>query len=104
MAGPDARLTGRAVWETITFLLNGIVFIITGLEVPLLLRNLAPATAIRLVGIGIVVSLVLGAVRALWIYPTSCLACLPRPETRPTRLFAPSLVLSCSGIRGLFSL
>src|SRR6266571_4098141 len=24
--GPDARLTGRAVWETITFLLNGVVF------------------------------------------------------------------------------
>ena len=39
--GPDARLTGRAVWETITFLLNGFVFIITGLEVPLLLRALA---------------------------------------------------------------
>ena len=41
--GPDARLTGRAVWETITFLLNGLVFIITGLEVPQLLRALAPA-------------------------------------------------------------
>src|SRR5216683_1360877 len=104
MAGPDVRLTGRGVWETITFLLNGIVFIITGLEVPLLLRNLAPATAIRLVGIGIVVSLVLVAVRALWIYATSFLACLLRPETRPTRLFAQSLVLSWSGMRGVVSL
>ena len=34
MAGPDTRLTGRAVWETLTFLLNGIVFIITGLRCP----------------------------------------------------------------------
>jgi len=38
--GADARLTGRAVWETITFLLNGFVFIAMGLEVPLLFRAL----------------------------------------------------------------
>ena len=43
--GADARLTGRAVWETITFLLNGFVFLVTGLEVPLLLRTLTPALA-----------------------------------------------------------
>ena len=68
MMGADARLTGRAVWETITFLLNGMVFIITGLEVPFLLRSLDPSTAIRLVGIGLIVSLVLIVVRALWIF------------------------------------
>src|SRR5258708_8429220 len=90
MGGRDVRVSGRAVWETLTFLLNGIVFIVTGLEVPLLLRDLAPATAARLVGIGIVVSLVLVGVRALWIFPTSYLACRLRPDTRPTRLFAPS--------------
>src|SRR5207249_3260337 len=33
--GADARLAGRAVWETITFLLNGFVFLVTGLQVPL---------------------------------------------------------------------
>jgi Na+/H+ antiporter len=101
MAGPDTRLTGRAVWETLTFLLNGIVFIITGLEVPLLLRDLPPAIAIRLVGIGLVVSLALVAVRALWIFPTSYLACRLRPETRPPRLLAQSLVLSWAGMRGV---
>src|SRR6266849_2292869 len=102
--GPDARLTGRAVWETITFLLNGVVFIITGLEVPLLLRALAPATAIRLVGIGIVVSVVLVVVRALWIFPTEFLAPLVRGEPRPPRLLAHSLVLSWAGMRGVVSL
>jgi CPA1 family monovalent cation:H+ antiporter len=102
--GPDARLTGRAVWQTITFLLNGAVFIITGLEVPLLLRALAPATALRLVGIGIVVSVVLVVVRALWIFPTGFLAPLVRGEPRPPRLLAQSLVLSWAGMRGVVSL
>src|SRR5262245_41654885 len=48
--GPDARLTGRAVWETITFLLNGFVFVITGLEVPWLLSELTPGNAVRQIG------------------------------------------------------
>jgi len=102
--GPDARLTGRAVWETITFLLNGVVFIITGLEVPLLLRALAPATAIRLAGIGLVVSVVLVVVRAVWIFPTEFLTPLVRGEPRPPHLLAHSLVLSWAGMRGVVSL
>ena len=102
--GPDARLTGRAVWETITFLLNGMVFIITGLEVPFLLRSIEPATAIRLVGIGLVVSLVLFVVRALWIFPSELVAPLVHGEPRPPRFLAHSLVLSWAGMRGVVSL
>ena len=102
--GSDARLTGRAVWETITFLLNGAVFIITGLEVPLLLRAIEPAHAIWLVGIGIVVSLVLVAVRAVWIFATQFLPSLVRREPRPPRMLAHTLVLSWAGMRGVVSL
>ncbi len=104
MMGPDARLSGRAVWEMVTFLLNGVVFIITGLVVPQALHALAPASAIRLIGIGIVVSVVLVVVRALWIFPTSFLAPLVRGEPRPPRLLAHSLVLSWAGMRGVVSL
>jgi monovalent cation/hydrogen antiporter len=104
MAGADARLTGRAVWETITFLLNGIVFIITGLEVPALLRALDPAAAIRLVGVGVSVSVALVVVRALWIFPTAFLAPLARRQPRPPHLLAHSLVLSWAGMRGVVSL
>jgi CPA1 family monovalent cation:H+ antiporter len=104
IAGPDVRLTGRAVWETITFLLNGAVFIITGLEVPLLLRAIELAHAIRLVGIGIVVSVVLLAVRAVWMVATELLPPLVRGEPRPPRLLAHTLVLSWAGMRGVVSL
>jgi Na+/H+ antiporter len=102
--GPDVRLSARAVWETITFLLNGFVFILTGLQVPLLLRAIPTTTAMRLVGIGIVVSLVLVLVRALWIFPTAFLGPLVRGEPRPLRLLAHSLVLSWAGMRGVVSL
>ena len=104
MMGPDVRLTGRAVWETIVFLLNGMVFIITGLEVPFLLRSLESAAALRLVGIGLVVSLVLLVVRALWIFPSELVACVVRREPRPPRFLAHALVLSWAGMRGVVSL
>ena len=99
--GADARLTGRAVWDTLTFLLNGFVFIVMGLEVPLLLRALSVAESMRLVGIGVVVTLVLIVVRATWIALTLLL-----PQRLAGRADAVSctLVLSWAGMRGVVSL
>src|SRR6266545_1851934 len=102
--GADARLTGRAVWETITFLLNGFVFIVMGLEVPLLFRALTPSLAIRLVGIGIAVSIVLVLVRALFIFGTVFVPQLVRGRKDTPWPFACSLVLSWAGMRGVVSL
>jgi Na+/H+ antiporter len=104
MMGADARLTGRAVWETITFLLNGFVFILTGLEVPQLLRSLSPALAIRLVSIGVVVSVALVLVRALWIFGLAFIPSLLRRQRPAPRSFAQSIVLSWAGMRGVVSL
>jgi CPA1 family monovalent cation:H+ antiporter len=102
--GADVRLTGRAVWETISFLLNGFVFIVMGLEVPLLLRALTPSLAIRLVGIGIVVCVVLVVVRAVWIFGTVFVPQLVRGRPDASRPFECSLVLSWAGMRGVVSL
>ena len=102
--GADVRLTGRAVWETITFLLYGFVFILTGLEMPQLLRSLTLTTAIQLVGIGVAVTGVLVAVRALWIFATAYVPPLLSGQPRTPHLFAHSLVLSWAGMRGVVSL
>jgi NhaP-type Na+/H+ or K+/H+ antiporter len=102
--GADVRLTGRAVWETITFLLYGFVFILTGLEMPQLLRSLTLSVAIQLVGIGVAVTGVLVAVRALWIFATAYVPPLLRGQPRTPHLFAHSLVLSWAGMRGVVSL
>jgi monovalent cation/hydrogen antiporter len=99
--GADARLTGRAVWDTITFLLNGFVFIVMGFEVPVLLRTLTPARALELVGIGVAVTAALILVRSLWIVAT---VYLPQRLQGRTDAFGASLVLSWAGMRGVVSL
>ena len=102
--GPDTRLTGRPVWETITFLLNGFVFIVTGLAVPPILRSLAAAEAMRLIGIGVVVTAVLVAVRAVWILGmVYLLPAIGGPARSPTWR-AEVVVLSWAGMRGVVSL
>jgi len=102
--GADARLTGRAVWETIAFLLNGFVFIVTGLEVPSLLRTLAPLQALRLIGIGVAVSMALVIVRAIWIFGTVAVPPVILRRLWAGSLLADSLVLSWAGMRGVVSL
>ncbi len=102
--GADARLTGRAVWEVLTFLLNGFVFILMGLEAPLLLRSVPPSTAFRLVGIGLVVCLVLIVVRALFIFGTVLAPQIVRRGRGTRGLFTCPLVLSWAGMRGVVSL
>ena len=99
--GADARLTGRSLWEMLTFLLNGFVFIVMGFEVPLLMRTLTPAAAIHFVGIGVAVTGVLVLSRALWIFGTVFLP--NRLRGRPDA-FACSLALSWAGMRGVVSL
>src|SRR5262249_29910716 len=99
--GADARLTGRAVWDTITFLLNGFVFIVMGLEIPRLLSALTAGEAMRLVGIGAAVTLVLVVVRASWLGATVTVPqwLRRRPDAAPC-----SVVLGWAGMRGVVSL
>ena len=102
--GADARLTGRAVWETLSFLLNGFVFIVMGLEMPQLFRALTLAQAVRLIWIGFVVSLILTAVRALFIFATIWAPRAARAPQDARWLAACSVVLSWAGMRGVVSL
>ena len=75
ISSADTRLAGRSVWEMIVFLLNGFVFILTGLEVPYVLGRLAPSDVAKLVAIGVAVTIALVGVRAIWIFGA---AYLPR--------------------------
>ena len=100
----DTRLAGRAVWEMLSFLLNGFVFLLTGLEVPLLLGQMAPAQTLQLISIGIVVTIVLVLVRGAWLFATSYGGRLLRRERMPANAGAHLLVLSWAGMRGVVSL
>ena len=106
----DRRLQASAVWDTLEFLLNGLVFILIGLQLPGVVAGVAPGLRLPLVGYGVLISLAVIGARMLWVYPS---AYLPRwlrsfragpdtPEPAPT--FGETTLLGWGGMRGVLSL
>jgi Na+/H+ antiporter len=100
--GSEARLAGRAVWESLVFLLNGVVFLAIGFQISSISRQMDRTTVLQLAAVGVLVSLALIAVRAVWILAMNLRDLLAK-HRRPMRL-RESIVLSWAGMRGVVSL
>ncbi|HEY0701570.1 MAG TPA: Na+/H+ antiporter [Candidatus Acidoferrales bacterium] len=64
-----ARLQSAAVWDTLSFVLNGIVFILIGLQLPYILSQIRDLSLGRLLLTGLLISAVVVILRLIWIYP-----------------------------------
>lgn len=62
------RLQGTAMWEILTFLLEGLIFILIGLELPGVVRALDPGTFGRLIGVSLVVACAMIATRVVLVF------------------------------------
>jgi CPA1 family monovalent cation:H+ antiporter len=109
LASPQTRLQAYAIWEMLIFLLNATLFILIGLQLPIVaegLRDSGVATAVAVADAALVCALVV-AVRFAWIFGTTVLirALDRRPQQRDRRVGARLRVLSgWSGMRGAVSL
>lgn len=64
-----ARLTGEAVWDTLTFILNGFVFILIGFQLPQILPAVRIEGLARMIRYGFLLSAVLILLRLIWMFP-----------------------------------
>jgi CPA1 family monovalent cation:H+ antiporter len=71
----QTRLRGGPVWEMIEFLLNGLVFILIGLQLPEILQNLAKdQLPVRLlIEYAVWITLAVILIRILWVIPATYL-------------------------------
>jgi Na+/H+ antiporter len=60
------RLQGYAVWEILTFLLNALLFVLIGLQLPIILDELSGEPALTLLGWAAAVSLAVILTRLAW--------------------------------------
>ena len=106
-----SRIRGYSVWESFVFILNGIVFLIIGLDLPEIVAGLRSdgiplATAIRY---GVLVTVVLVLARIISSYVAMVATIIFRPSVAPraisnrTRMLMP-LLLGWTGMRGVVSL
>lgn len=102
----QTRIQSTATWNTILFILNGIIFILIGLQLPVILRNIddVPFTTLLLYG-GIVSATVI-VVRIIWVFPGTYLPRLNKRirKTEPLPDLKLVSVIAWAGMRGIVSL
>lgn len=107
----SSRIKGYSVWESFVFILNGIVFLLIGLELPQIVDGLrAEGTPLRTaIGYGVLVTIVLIAARMLSSYAALVATLIfrrgvvPHPTSVRRRWLMP-LLLGWTGMRGVVSL
>jgi NhaP-type Na+/H+ or K+/H+ antiporter len=101
------RLQGYATWELITFLLNGLIFILIGLQLRSVVARLDIYSAGELILYAFLVSLTVILVRILWVFPATY---FPRWVSRRLRERDPAppwrsvSIVAWTGMRGVISL
>jgi monovalent cation/hydrogen antiporter len=105
---PAVRLQAWAVWDSLTFILNGFVFILIGLQLPYVLNAMPEYKASTLVMYGAGFSLFLILLRLIWVYPGTFVANVIRKRVLHQRDQKPTarsiFVVGWTGMRGVISL
>ncbi len=104
---PATRIQARAVWDLLIFVLNGVIFILIGLQLEVLRAEMPPGSFGPVLLAGVIISVVAIAVRLLWV-PLA--AMLPRWVSATVRMRDPTpnwsnvFLISWTGMRGIVTL
>lgn len=104
----DSRIKGYSVWQSFSFILNGLVFILIGLDLPEITSGLGDVSMSTAIWYGVLITLVLVVGRLLAAYGAVIVTLIMRnfitvAENRHPGYKVP-FVLGWSGMRGVVSL
>ena len=103
----DTRILGFATWQMTTFVLNGLAFLLVGLQLPSVLDSIGGRSASELALLALALVLTVIGVRMAWVFPG---AYLPRwlipglARRDPIPPASVIVILGWAGMRGAVSL
>jgi monovalent cation/hydrogen antiporter len=106
---PRVRVQAEAVWDALTFIINGVVFVLIGLQLPAVLEGVSKIGPNKLLLYGGVFSAFLIVFRVVWTFPGAYAAHFIRrrllgqrlkPFPNPREVF----VIGWTGMRGVIAL
>jgi Na+/H+ antiporter len=104
---PTMRMQGISVWEILMFLLNALLFLLVGLQLPTVIDNITGYSAGELIFWGLLISLVVIVVRLVWgftvVYIVRAIDRRPSQRARRTS-WKERFAISWAGMRGSVSL
>jgi Na+/H+ antiporter len=104
----NSRIQSNSVWSTVTFLLNGIVFILIGLQLPYIVDSLGDNYSVpKAIFYGLIISVLTILIRVVWVYPATFLprwlsGKVRKKEAKPS--WQGVFLVSWAGMRGVVSL
>ena len=102
------RIQVSAAWQSLTFVLNGIVFVLIGLQLPYVVEGIRGQGVKGLIVYGAVFSVVLIVLRMVWMYPGAELAYQIRKRVLKQKLERRGakavFVVGWTGMRGVVAL
>ena len=110
----ETRMRTGILWDILIFLLHGFVFILIGLQLPSIIKNLGRYPLSEILGYGLIISLVTIVVRIIWVFigaywqtffgkKKKTIAGIPISENEDTT-WKNVLVVAWTGTRGVISL
>lgn len=110
----QTRMQSRIVWDTLIFLMNGFIFILMGLQLPGILKQLSGYSLSQLIVYGLVISFATILVRILWVFINASTSTLTKKfrrhkittpqEATNNNFWKNVLVVSWTGTRGMVSM
>ncbi len=106
---PEVRIQVTNGWESLNFMLNGLVFLLIGLQLPYVLAGIRGYGKWTLMEYGAVFSVVLIALRLVWMFPAARVANLlrrivPGVKAEPMPTAKSVFVIGWTGMRGVIAL
>ena len=103
----QTRLQTKAAWSTVIFILNGVIFIMIGLQLPRIVNSIHEYSLGTLLLYGAIISVAVIVVRIVWVIPGTY---LPRMLFKSIRISEPRpakrhvTIVAWAGMRGVVSL
>jgi monovalent cation/hydrogen antiporter len=105
---PSVRLQAYSVWGSLTFILNGLVFVLIGLQLPYVLAGIREVPLTKLLLYGFLFSALLILLRLVWSFPGAYISYFFRQHVLHQNEQPPSLravfVVGWTGMRGVIAL
>jgi monovalent cation/hydrogen antiporter len=102
------RLQAWAVWDSLTFSVNGLAFVLIGLQLPYVLDGIHRFSLLQLAGYGALFSAMVIMLRLLWMFPGAYIGYLIRARLLHQNYQMPSpkqvFVVGWTGMRGVVAL
>jgi monovalent cation/hydrogen antiporter len=101
LTSSQVRIQALGVWEIVQYLLNALLFVLVGLQLPVVIEGLDDVSNAQLVGYAAVVCATVVALRFLWVF---VVLDLPKRMSRRRSSWEGAVFISWAGMRGAVSL